>query len=132
MPKKNKRRAAELNVPRESRQKSPKRRRTSSHSSLMTAIENGDLQTIRRFVSVCGEEINKTYNGQTALIAAVKKGNSKAVGIILEPLEIDVNKPDFNGATPLWQAVYKGNIEIVRLLLKYPKIEVNKPNVFSE
>eukprot|EP01083_Nonionella_stella_P045138 121330_1 len=99
-----------------------------SHSQLMKAIEYDDLQDVRHLLSICGDDVNKTVDkGQTALIAAVVKGNAEAVGIILESMKLDVNKTEGSrGWTPLYRAVYGGNIEIVQLFLKHPKLDVNK------
>eukprot|EP01083_Nonionella_stella_P128396 389069_1 len=99
-----------------------------SHNQLMKAIGSDDLQEVRRLLSICGDAVNQRddWNGKTALIVAVVKGNVNAVGIILENKKIDVNKTDCYEKTPLYLAVKKGNIEIVQLFLKHPKVNVNK------
>lgn len=75
-----------------------------------------------------GAEVNSRNglaNGQTALHCAVNGDCYKAVGILLNHSNIDVNAKDTLGQTPLHNAVKNERIFILSLLLKRSDIEID-------
>eukprot|EP01083_Nonionella_stella_P275675 936431_1 len=99
--------------------------------SLLTAVQAGNIETIRRLLPIYENDVNETnVNGQTALHIASGKGDPAVVGMMLGISYIDVNKTDRLGRTPLRIAVEYGQVEVVRLLLKSQNVDANRSDVY--
>eukprot|EP01083_Nonionella_stella_P128373 388998_1 len=98
-----------------------------SEFRLISAVEIGDVESIRRLLSTCETDVNENNaTGQTALYVAAAKGDTEVVTILIGNSNIDVNK-ESNSQTPLFAAARDGHVEVVRLLAN-PQVDVNKPN----
>ena len=69
--------------------------------------------------------------GETALIAAIRDGDTERVKNLLRHPAIDVNRADDHNRTPLWWAAFEGRTEAVRMLLAERDINVNKTCISS-
>lgn len=89
-----------------------------SHSwvSIFLNSEGYDCRDLDKLIED-GEDINATYNGQTALHKSIEKGDIDCVYKLLEKAA-DVTIQDDDGNTPLHLAVMNNNSDIVRLLLE--------------
>eukprot|EP01083_Nonionella_stella_P288300 981069_1 len=67
--------------------------------TLIAATRRGDLNSIRHFLSISETDVNATdgRGQQTALWVAAKKGNTRAVQMMLENRNIDPNKQSRHG-----------------------------------
>lgn len=83
---------------------------------LFAAIEGGDADVIKVFLSK-GANVNaKNDDGDTLLFRAVSKQNQEVIKLLLDQGS-DINAKDVNGETVLMKAVQQNDIELVRLLL---------------
>lgn len=90
---------------------------------LWRAIEEDKTQALDLLLDA-GANVNRVYNGQTALMFVVLYRNADCVRHLLDagrrskpPLNLDAQ--DENGQTALMMASYNGDADIVRLLLRY-------------
>jgi hypothetical protein len=91
---------------------------------LLNAVNLGDLESVKKIIaSYPNDNINSvvdirdTFNGQTPLHAAVKKGNKDFVTLLIEN-GASPNTKDNDGYTPLHWAAYEGHTDIVTILIK--------------
>jgi uncharacterized protein len=80
------------------------------------AASKGDIIKIRGLLEQRIDANAEDKRGDTALITAIRAGQSKAVEALLAA-RANVNKPTINGSTPLIEAAYTGRLEITRSLL---------------
>ncbi len=100
-------------------------------TSLMSAVIDGDVQSVDFFSKSDNEKINeKNIGGASALALACRKDNAEIVKILINSGAI-VNNIDNEGWTPLMRAANSGNYEIVDLLLT-AKADVTKLNSEKE
>lgn len=100
-------------------------------TSLMSAVIDGDVQTVDFFSKSDNEKINeKNIGGASALALACRKDNVEIVKILINS-GANVNNIDNEGWTPLMRAANSGNYEIVDLLLT-AKADVTKLNLEKE
>ena len=85
--------------------------------ALFTAIEKGDVETVRLLVEA-GADVNAAagFGGNTPLHEAVEEGNAEIVQILVDA-GADIEAEGFMGRTPLSLAAEEGAIEIMRILL---------------
>ncbi len=85
---------------------------------LLDAAKKGEARRVKYYIED-GVDINcrDTETQVTPLIAAVDKGQTETVKLLLEN-RANVYLVDYYGWTPLFYAVDRGNLEIVRLLLE--------------
>ncbi|PCI37399.1 MAG: hypothetical protein COB50_03775, partial [Thiotrichales bacterium] len=104
-----------------------------SLTPLMLAVIKGDTLLIRTLLQCYGVDVNKTNDGWTALMCAVrniyaaKNKYTKAVELLLEA-GAKVNQITKDMYTPLIIASEHSHIGIVKLLLKAKGIDVNETN----
>lgn len=100
-------------------------------TSLMSAVIDGDVQSVDFFSKSDSEQINeKNIGGASALALACRKDNAEIVKILINNGAI-VNNVDNEGWTPLMRAANGGNYEIVEILLN-AKADVTKVNSQKE
>lgn len=100
-------------------------------TSLMSAVIDGDVQSVDFFSKSDSEQINeKNIGGASALALACRKDNVEIVKILINSGAI-VNNVDNEGWTPLMRAANSGNYEIVEILLN-AKADVTKVNSQKE
>lgn len=86
-------------------------------TTLMTAVTNRDIETIKYYIKSVSSEVNKkNYGGATALHLACRDGNFEIASILIDG-GAEVNVADKEGWTPLMRASLAANPEIVDLLL---------------
>ena len=85
--------------------------------ALFTAIEKGDVETVRLLVEA-GTDVNAAegFGGNTPLHEAVEEGNTEIVQILVDA-GADIEAEGFMGRTPLSLAAEEGATEIMRILL---------------
>ncbi len=85
--------------------------------ALFTAIEKGDVETVRLLVEA-GADVNAAegFGGNTPLHEAVKKGDVEIVKILVAA-GADVNAEGYFDRTPLTLATEEGATEILQILL---------------
>lgn len=87
-----------------------------NNAPLFQAIENQDLQRVRRALKP-GADINcGAPDGSTPLAAAASAGNAAIVQCLIDA-GADPNIPDVTGFIPLHDAAIHGNLETMRILL---------------
>ena len=81
-----------------------------SHEALTLMAEN-NIEKLRRYI--------ESYNsaGNTPLIMAIKKQDSRLINILLDRYGADVNKPGKDGLYPIFHALIANKIDIVNLLI---------------
>lgn len=93
---------------------------------LITAVENSDLQEVKRLI-ISGVDINeKDVNGDTALLHIIKKHFSKYTPDVLEIIKlliasgVDVNSANNDGFTPIMRMVSKtiSNADVTKMLIE--------------
>lgn len=100
-------------------------------TSLMSAVLDGDVQSVEFFSKSDIEKINeKNIGGASALALACRKDNVEIVKILIGS-GAAVNNVDNEGWTPLMRAANNGNFEIVELLLA-ARADVTKLNSEKE
>lgn len=100
-------------------------------TSLMSAVIDGDAQSVDFFSKSDSQQINeKNIGGASALALACRKDNVEIVKILINNGAI-VNNVDNEGWTPLMRAANSGNYEIVEILLN-AKADVTKVNSQKE
>lgn len=89
-------------------------------SSLIAAAENGHLEVVKALVEAGADlEISNTYNGHTALYAAVKYKKPDVIGYLLSVgAEPNVSGNITRNST-MMLAVRQNNFELIKLLRKY-------------
>lgn len=96
---------------------------------LISAIEEGDLDTVRRLLN--SENVNfQDDESRTPLLVASYSGNKDIVELLLAHDDIDVNLQDREGRSPLRRAVDKRSTEILKLLLSRDDVFV-RPRYFD-
>lgn len=86
-------------------------------TTLMTAVTNRDIETIKYYTKSISSEINKkNYGGATALHIACRDNDFQIASILVDG-GAEVNVSDNEGWTPLMRASLVGNYEIIELLL---------------
>ena len=87
------------------------------HKSLISAVQKGDLITVKELLDN-GSNVNKPdKDGYTPLHWAAQEGFSQICNLLLER-DADVNLPDNEGFTPLEVAVTKNQVGIVKKILE--------------
>jgi len=85
------------------------------NSGIIDAIENGDIELVKKLIKD-GINLNKKYkDGYTALIMAVTENNIEIVKLLIDA-GVNLDKKDEEGFTALHHAIWN-NIEIVKLLI---------------
>ena len=85
--------------------------------ALYAAAESGNATAVEQILDSGGKAfIDDIVHDQTALIAAVSKGNTEAVRVLLD-YKADVNKPAADQTTALMRAAELGNRDLVAALM---------------
>lgn len=82
-------------------------------------------QLIWSFLEVNIDVNFQNFRGETGLICAARKGNTKIVDLLLCIEATDVNLRDKSGMSALLHATRRNNCDCVRTLLSSPEIDVN-------
>lgn len=93
---------------------------TAEHIPLFLALRLGWLDIAQSLLSYGADPNETDIYGDTALHAATRKGNGKAVALLLGQAGLEVNAISGAGETALHIAAYQGCDAIVRLLLAAP------------
>lgn len=100
-------------------------------SSLMNAVNNGDVEGVKFFVSAGDNIVNqKNIGGATALHIAARNGNVEIFNILINN-GADINDTDNEGWTALMRASSFKHPEIVAILVN-KNVETGKLNSFKE
>lgn len=91
----------------------------SGNTSLTAACAYGKLNVAKKLIEHFPKDyINEpNYNGQTCLMHAARRGQSKVVKFLVK-MGADVITPDNDGITPLCWACFGGDIYIIEMLLE--------------
>jgi ankyrin repeat protein len=84
---------------------------------IIAAVRTGDLERVRRAVTVSGRPAARTLEGETGLAAAVRDGHFEIARYLLSQ-GADPNVRDAAGQTPLMATVLNENRWLARLLLR--------------
>jgi uncharacterized protein len=91
---------------------------TDQEAELRTAAGRGDIATLRRLIGTNMALNGRDRQGQTALMQAVRHGESAAAARLLVA-GADANAPDNEGVTPLAAAEAAAQSSMVQLLRRY-------------
>ncbi len=84
---------------------------------LYAAAESGNATAVEQILDAGGQKfVNDLVHGQTALSAAVAKGNMEVVRVLLDH-KADPNKVNVDQTTPLMRAAEIGNADLVASLM---------------
>ena len=89
----------------------------SSRDLLLKGISSGNLEAVKKAV----KKIDPSFDDNTALELATKKGEIEIVDFLLKDSRVD---PSNNGnQNILWAAVDRGHASVVKRLLKDPRVD---------
>ena len=96
---------------------------SSQRNNFFEAVKRSDIETVNKLV---GTYINNTdSDGNTALIEASRRGNTRVVRRLLSHPNVRVNEQNSSDNTALTAAVIGNHSGIVQLLLEHPRIRLN-------
>ena len=87
------------------------------------AIENGNLEMLRRYLATLGSGDHVDEDGFTLLFFAVAIGNFEALNLLLD-MKADYNRRSSNGDTLLHTVITMQNVKMVRMLLDLSLIHI--------
>lgn len=87
-----------------------------SDQNIYSAIENGDLDNVRRILQGEADVNAKGSKGETPLLFAADRGRLEIVQYLLAN-DADINATDNRGWTSLSRASFRGHLEIVKCLM---------------
>jgi len=95
--------------------------------NIFTAVQDNDIPAVKYLLTKGVDPASKDNNGASPLIFAVSHGNDRAVKLILQSNQININAQDGDGNTALIAACAgKHDDQVAMLLNHYP--ELNKIN----
>jgi len=100
--------------------------------NIFDAVENGDLESLKKLVSGGANVEAKSNFGNTPLICASINGHLEIVKYLIEEHNANVEAKDNYGYTPLiWASVY-GSLEIMKYLIEECNANVEVKNKYGE
>ena len=96
--------------------------------ALFEACYMGHVDAVSAFVSRHGWGINRSYNGETLITVACRRGMFAVVDMLLAHTDIDVNKKTSvagRACTALGLACCHGDVRVVARMLRHAAVDVN-------